>query len=314
MPRALITGIGGQDGAYLAEYLLNSGYSVVGTYRRSTHSLLNLDRLDIYNPNLTLVESDVSDPASCMYVITKYEPDEVYNLAAQSHVGNSFKNPMACMVTTGMGAVNLLEAIRKVNSQIKFYQASTSELFGNATESPQTILTPLKPRSPYGCAKLYAHQMTINYREYGIHTVCGILFNHESPLRGSDFVTQKVVKGLIGVQRGDIPKVVLGNLDARRDWGHARDYVWGMVKMLHSEPGEYILATGETRSVRELVETVHSKLGITKPVNDCVYIDPDLYRPAEIHELKGQANVPGWSPQITFEQLIEEMINAERRR
>ena len=258
MKNAIITGITGQDGAYLARFLLARGYRVTGAYRRT--SSVNFWRLQelgvLQHKQLVLAEFDITDLSSCVRLLDKVQPDEIYNLAAQSFVGVSFEQPIATGEITGLGVVNLLEAVRIVNSSIRFYQASTSELFGKAQTVPQNESTPFYPRSPYGAAKLYAHWMTINYREaYGIFTTSGILFNHESPLRGREFVTRKISDGVARIAHGQLDTLKLGNLDAQRDWGYAEDYVIGMHSMLQVEnPDTFVLATGRTATIREFVD------------------------------------------------------------
>ena len=258
MKKAIITGITGQDGAYLAELLLEKGYKVFGTYRRSSSmNFWRIEELGIANhPNLHLVEYDLNDQTSNIRLLEKTQPDEIYNLAAQSFVGVSFDQPIYTAQTTGLGALHILEAIRIVNPKIKFYQASTSEMFGKVQETPQTEKTPFYPRSPYGFSKLFAHWATINYREsYDIFGVCGILFNHESPLRGREFVTRKITDSVAKIHLGKLDKIELGNLDAERDWGFAKEYVDGMHKMLQYSSAEtFVLSTNSTNSVRKFIE------------------------------------------------------------
>lgn len=334
---AIVTGITGQDGAYLAELLLSKNYVVFGTYRRtSSTNFWRIDELGIRNnPNLHLVEYDLTDLSASIRLVEKTKPDEIYNLAAQSFVGVSFDQPITTGEITGLGAVNLLEAIRVVNPRIRFYQASTSEMFGKVHEVPQTEVTPFYPRSPYGVAKVYAHWMTINYREsYDIFGSCGILFNHESPLRGLEFVTRKITDGLARVKLGKIPHIELGNIDAKRDWGYAKDYVEGMWRMLQSDvPDTYVLATNRTETVRDFCIMTAKALDIeiewhgdgadeygvdTKTGNTIIKINPEFYRPAEVELLIGNPakakNDLGWSPSTSLEELCSMMVNADLKR
>lgn len=335
--QAVITGITGQDGAYLAELLLSKGYIVFGTYRRtSSTNFWRLDEVGIrHDPNLNLVEYDLTDLAASIRLLEKSKPDEVYNLAAQSFVGVSFDQPITTGQITGLGAVNLLEAIRIVNPRIRFYQASTSEMFGKVREVPQSETTPFYPRSPYGIAKVYAHWMTINYQEsYDIFGTCGILFNHESPLRGLEFVTRKITDGMARIKLGKLTHLELGNMDAKRDWGYAKDYVEGMWAMLQAdEPGTYVLSTNRTESVRDFVimtakaldidiewhETGVDEYGVdTKTGATIVKINPKFYRPAEVELLIGDSTKAreklGWSSKTTLEELCLMMVNADLRR
>lgn len=337
MKKAVVTGITGQDGAYLAEYLLQQGYQVYGAFRRSSSvdfwRLAYLGVLD--HPNLHLVEFDLTDMAAALRLIAKSEPDEVYNLAAQSFVGVSFDQPITTANITGLGAVHLLEAIRTVNQRIRFYQASTSEMFGLVQEIPQSEKTPFYPRSPYGIAKLYAHWMTVNYREsYGIFGASGILFNHESPLRGKEFVTRKITDAVARIVSGMLDVLEVGNLDAKRDWGCAKEYVQGMHQMLQiEEPGTFVLATGRTETVRSFVEMSFRGVGISiewhgsgveekaidrKSGKTVVQINPKFYRPAEVDLLVGdprQAKASlGWSASTSLEQLCEKMVAADLQR
>ncbi len=337
MKRALVTGITGQDGAYLAEHLLALGYEVIGAFRRSSSvNFWRLEELGIENhPNLTLAEFDLTDQAGAIRLISEYRPHELYNLAAQSFVAVSFEQPLLTADITGKGAVHLLEAIRIVDPSIRYYQASTSEMFGKVQAIPQNETTPFYPRSPYGAAKLYAHWMTVNYREsYGIFASSGILFNHESPLRGKEFVTRKITDGVARIALGKSECLELGNLDARRDWGFARDYVKGMHLMLQAdEPGTYVLATNRTESVRDFVtmsfkaidadiewsgdgenETGRdAKTGVTR-----VRVNPRFYRPAEVELLIGDASHAfeklGWRAETSLEALCEAMVKADLRR
>lgn len=334
MKTAIITGITGQDGAYLAQLLLDKGYYVVGTYRRlSSVNFWRINWLGINNhENLNLVEYDLTDLSASIRLLEKFEPDEIYNLAAQSFVGVSFDQPITTMEITGKGPVNLLEAIRVVNKEIKFYQASTSEMFGLVQEIPQKETTPFYPRSPYGVAKLYAHWMTINYREsYDIFGSSGILFNHESPLRGTEFVTRKITDAAAKISLGLQSKLVLGNLDAKRDWGYARDYVDGMWRMLQAEePDTYVLATGRTETVRDFVELSFKAVGIKldwqgqaeaevgvdqQSGTVLVEISEKFYRPAEVDILVGDAskakNKLNWEPLTSLEELCQMMVDSD---
>jgi GDPmannose 4,6-dehydratase len=335
--RALITGITGQDGAYLAQLLLDKGYHVTGTYRRS--SSVNFWRIDdlgiTSHPNLSLVEYDLTDLSSGLRLIQSAEPDEVYNLAAQSFVGVSFEQPVATASITGLGALNLLEAIRIVNPRVRFYQASTSEMFGKVQQVPQVETTPFYPRSPYGVAKLYAHWMTVNYREsYGIFGASGILFNHESPLRGREFVTRKITDAVAKIMLNKLDVLELGNLDAKRDWGYAREYVDGMWRILQAkDPDTFVLATQRTESVRDFVSMAFRAAGVTvewrgaaegetghcgKTGKELVRVSPKHYRPAEVDLLIGDASKArrelGWAPETTLEQLCQMMVEADLRR
>jgi GDPmannose 4,6-dehydratase len=335
--KAIITGITGQDGAYLAELLLEKGYTVYGTYRRtSSVNFWRMEELGItQHPNLHLVEYDLTDQAATIRLIEKIRPDEIYNLAAQSFVGVSFDQPLATAQITGLGPVHLLEAIRIVNPKIKFYQASTSELYGLVQEIPQSETTPFYPRSPYGVAKLYAHWMTINYREsYDIFGSCGILFNHESPLRGREFVTRKITDSIAKIKLGKLEVLELGNMDAKRDWGFAKDYVEGMYLMLQAEtPDTYVLATNRTETVRDFVSMSCKAAGIgiewqgsgenetatdTATGKVIVRVNPQFYRPAEVELLIGNPQKAktdlGWEPQTTLEELCAMMVEADLRR
>ena len=323
---ALITGITGQDGAYLTELLLNKGYRVFGAYRRtSSVNFWRLEELGVLNhPNLTLTEYDLTDFSTTIRLIEKAQPDEVYNLAAQSFVGVSFEEPLTTAQITGLGALNLLEAIRFVNPNIRFYQASTSEMFGKVQSIPQNEKTPFYPRSPYGVAKLFAHWTSINYREsYGIFAASGILFNHESPLRGREFVTRKITDAVARIFHKQAITLELGNLNAQRDWGFAREYVEGMWKMLQVEnPDTFVLATGRTQSVRDFVELAFAAIDIQlfwegenenevgknqKNGEVLVKVNPQFYRPAEVELLIGDSahakEVLGWSPKTNLESL-----------
>lgn len=337
MKRALVTGITGQDGAYLAELLLNKGYEVFGTHRRSsTHNFWRINELGIAdNPHLHLVEYDLTDLGNTIRILEKTMPDEVYNLAAQSFVGSSFEQPETTGQITGLGALRLLEGIRVVNPKIKFYQASTSEMFGRVQAVPQDETTPFYPRSPYGIAKLYAHWLTINYREsYDIFATSGILFNHESPLRGLEFVTRKITNSLAKIALGKQEYMELGNLDAKRDWGYAKEYVEGMWRMLqHREPDTFVLATGETESVRNFVEMAAKCAGIdlvwtgqglcevgrdNDTGKEIVKINQKYYRPAEVELLVGNPDkarcVLGWHADTDLAELCNKMVAADIQR
>jgi GDPmannose 4,6-dehydratase len=337
MKSAVITGITGQDGAYLAELLLEKGYTVYGTYRRAASTnFWRIDDLGIRdNPNLKLVEYDLTDLGATIRLLERTGALEVYNLAAQSFVAVSFEQPMTTAKITGLGPLNLLEAIRIVNPKIRYYQASTSEMFGKVQEIPQTEKTPFYPRSPYGVAKLYAHWITINYREsYGIFGTSGILFNHESPLRGLEFVTRKITHAIARIKLGKQDRVELGNLDAKRDWGYAKDYVDGMWRMLQTDkPDAYVLATGRTESVRDFVnmtckaaainivwegEGIHEKGIDTDTGKTIVLINPEYYRPAEVELLIGSPEKAkrelGWEPKTTLEQLCCMMLESDLER
>lgn len=336
-PRAVITGITGQDGAYLAALLLDKGYEVFGTYRRtSSVSFWRLNELEIKDhDNLYLVESDLTDLSSAIRLLQQAEPAEVYNLAAQSFVGVSFEQPITTADITGLGALNLLEAVRIVNPLIRFYQASTSEMFGKVEEVPQTERTPFYPRSPYGTAKLFAHWSTVNYREaYGIFASSGILFNHESPLRGIEFVTRKITDGLSKIHLGYEKQLELGNLDAKRDWGYASEYVEGMWKMLqHTKADTFVLATGITKTVRDFVTIAGRVLGMDISFEGegsseigidvssgkiIVKVNPMFYRPAEVDLLVGNASKAAqeldWQPGTSLESLCESMVSSDLRR
>ena len=337
MKTAIVTGITGQDGAYLAQFLLNKGYKVYGAYRRlSTSNFWRIHELGIEdNQNLELIEYDLTDLGSSIRLMEKCQPDEVYNLAAQSFVGISFDQPITTATITGLGPVHLLEAIRIVDTTIKYYQASTSEMFGKVQAIPQTERTPFYPRSPYGVAKLYGHWMTINYREsYDIFATCGILFNHESPLRGLEFVTRKITNAVAEIKLGKAKSLELGNLDARRDWGYAADYVQGMWMMMQlANPGEYVLATNKTTSVRDFTKLAFKSAGMNiefrgEGVNEyavdldsgniVVKVNPQFYRPAEVDLLVGDASKAkrefGWAPTVGLEELCQMMVEADIKR
>ena len=337
MKTALITGITGQDGAYLAQLLLDKGYTVYGAYRRtSSVNFWRIDELGIQNhPQLHLVEYDLTDLGASIALVQKVQPTEIYNLAAQSFVGVSFEQPSTTAQITGLGALNLLEAIRLVNPKIRFYQASTSEMFGKVQAIPQEESTPFYPRSPYGVAKLYAHWMTVNYREsYNIFGASGILFNHESPLRGREFVTRKITDAVAKIQLGQLDVLELGNLDAKRDWGYAKEYVEGMWRMLQvDEPDTFVLATNRTETVRDFVRMAFKGAGVSVDFQGSaedetavdvatgktvVRVNPKFYRPAEVDLLIGNPtkakNVLGWAPKTTLEQLCQMMVEADLRR
>jgi GDPmannose 4,6-dehydratase len=315
---ALISGITGQDGSFLTEVLLEKGYEVYGIIRRS--SSFNTDRIDhLYqdphkpNTRLRLVYGDLNDSSSLNTILRQVRPDEIYNLGGQSHVRVSFDIPEYTGEVTGLGAVRLLEAIREAGIQPRFYQASSSELYGKAVESPQTETTRFHPRSPYACAKAYAHYITVNYREsYGMFACCGIMFNHESERRGETFVSRKISRAATRIKMGLQEKLYLGNLEARRDWGYAKDYVVAMWLMLNADrPDDYIIATGETHSVREFVELAFGYLDLDW--QEYVEIDPHYFRPAEVDCLSGDASKArrelGWEPKVTFEQLVKLMVD-----
>jgi GDPmannose 4,6-dehydratase len=334
---ALITGISGQDGAYLAKFLLDKGYVVVGTYRRSsTLNLWRLDELGIRDHhNLKLVVHDVTDAASCFRVIETAQPSEIYNLGAQSFVATSFEQPATTADITGLGALNLLEAIRTIDRSIRYYQASSAEMFGLVQATPQSETTPFYPRSPYAVAKLYAHWMTINYREsYDIFGSCGILFNHESPLRGLDFVTRKITDGVARIALGDPAPIRLGNLNAERDWGYAPEYVAGMWSMLQAKEADtFVFATNKTNSVRSFVEWAFQavdmdiewrgkdsdEIGICRDTGRVlVEVSPEFYRPAEVDRLIGDPSkaerVIGWRPTTPVRELCARMVSADLER
>lgn len=313
MPTALITGITGQDGSYLAEFLLSKGYRVVGMVRRS--STVNYDRIIHIQNQVDIVQGDLLDQMSIVDILNEYQPAEVYNLAAQSFVPTSWKQPVLTGEFTALGVTRMLDAIRIVNPKIKFYQASSSEMFGKVQEVPQTERTPFYPRSPYGVAKVYGHWITVNYREsYDLFACSGILFNHESPRRGLEFVTHKVTHAVAKIKLGLAQSLHLGNLDARRDWGYAGDYVQAMWLMLQqAKPDDYVIATGETHSVRELCVVAFSHVGLD--YQKFVVQDPKFYRPAEVDLLIGNpekaGRVLGWEPNVTFEDLTRMMVDAD---
>ena len=311
--RALITGITGQDGSYLAELLLAKGYEVFGMVRRS--STVRLDRLDHIVDKITLVAGDLLDEISMIQALRDHRPHEVYNLAAQSFVHSSFGQPVLTGESTGLGVTRLLDAIRIVDPEIRFYQASSSEMFGKARQVPQNEHTPFHPRSPYGVAKVYGHWITVNYREsYGLHAVSGILFNHESPRRGLEFVTRKISHGVAQIKLGLASELRLGNLDAQRDWGFAGDYVEAMWLMLQQDnPTDYVIGTGHSRSVRDFCEAAFSHAGLDW--QDHVVTDPAFERPAEVDLLVADAQRAqhelGWEPKVSFDQLVAMMVDAD---
>jgi GDPmannose 4,6-dehydratase len=310
---AVITGITGQDGSYLAELLLDKGYRVIGLHRRS--STVTFERISHLSDRLTLVPADLLDEASLIRVLRDHRPTEVYNLAAQSFVQTSFAQPVLTGEVTALGVTRLLDAILLTDPSIRFYQASSSEMFGKVVEVPQNERTPFYPRSPYGVAKVYGHWLTVNYREsYGLHATSGILFNHESPRRGLEFVTRKVSFSAAAIKLGLQQRVSLGNLDAQRDWGFAGDYVRAMWLMLQQdEPGDYVVATGETHSVRELCQIAFDQVGLDW--EDHVVVDEQFFRPAEVDLLIGDSAKAraglGWKPEFGFEELIRMMVEAD---
>ena len=320
MPTALITGITGQDGAYLAELLLGRGYTVYGLIRRSASSDVIGERLRWIGviDRVELIDGDLTDLSSLLRIVERTRPDEIYNLAAQSFVAASWHQPLLTGTVTGLGAVNLLEAVRIVHPAARFYQASSSEMYGLIQAPVQNERTPFYPRSPYACAKLYAHAMTVNYREsFGLHASSGILFNHESPLRGIEFVTRKVTDGVARIKLGLAQHLTLGNLDATRDWGHARDYVRAMWLMLqHPTADDYVVATGRTTSIREFCRIAFAHAGLDWQAH--VQTSAALVRPAEVDVLQGDAgkarDVLGWIPEVSLETLAAEMVEADLAR
>jgi GDPmannose 4,6-dehydratase len=312
-PRALVTGITGQDGSYLAELLLDKGYQVFGVVRRS--STENFTRIEHLRDRIQLVQADLLDQLSLIDTIERTQPDEVYNLAAQSFVPTSWQQPVLTAEFDAVGVTRMLEAIRLVNRRIRYYQASSSEMFGKVREVPQTEATPFHPRSPYGVAKVYGHFITVNYREsYGLFACSGILFNHESPRRGKEFVTRKITEGVARIRLGWTNELRLGNLEAHRDWGFAGDYVRAMWLMLQQpEPGDYVVATGAAHSVRDFVELAFSHAGLDWRQH--VREDPALYRPADVDHLVGDAAkaraVLGWQPTVSFDALARMMVDAD---
>ncbi len=314
--RALITGITGQDGSYLAEFLLSKGYEVWGVVRRSSSE--NFERIQKIRDSIHLFEADLLDQTSLTRAVEAARPDEVYNLAAQSFVPTSFVQPVLTAEFTGIGVARVLEAIRHAAPKAKFYQASSSEMFGKVLETPQTETTPFYPRSPYGVAKVYGHYLTINYREsYDMYAVSGILFNHESPRRGLEFVTRKITNGVAKIKLGLSKELRLGNLEAKRDWGFAGDYVRAMWLMLQqSEPKDYVVATGTTHTVREFCQLAFQSAGLN--YENHVIIDPSFLRPAEVEQLTGCPKKVerelGWKPEVSFPQMIEMMVKADLKR
>jgi GDPmannose 4,6-dehydratase len=314
--RALITGITGQDGSYLAELLLEKDYDVFGMVRRA--STENFERIEHLVGRVSLVQGDLLDQASLVSVLEEAQPQEVYNLAAQSFVPTSWNQPVLTAEFTAVGVTRLLEAIRRVDPRIRFYQASSSEMFGKVREMPQNELTPFYPRSPYGVAKVYGHFITVNYREsYDLFAASGILFNHESPRRGLEFVTRKISDGVARIKLGLADELRLGNLDASRDWGYAGDYVLAMWQMLQArEPVDYVIAMGETHTVREFAELAFAHAGLDPDRH--VVVDPAFLRPAEVDHLVGDASKArdelGWSPQVSFRELVELMVDADVER
>jgi GDPmannose 4,6-dehydratase len=313
VPRALITGITGQDGSYLAEFLLEQGYEVIGMVRRS--STINFHRISHFQDKLALASGDLLDQVSLIHLLEEYKPDEVYNLAAQSFVQTSWTQPVFTGEVTGLGVTRLLDAIRILDPKIRFYQASSSEMFGKVIEAPQSETTPFYPRSPYGVAKVYGHWITVNYREsYGLHAVSGILFNHESPRRGLEFVTRKITHHVAKIKLGLSDELRLGNLDARRDWGYAGDYVRAMWLMVQQEkPADYVIATGVTYSVQEFLEMAFGHVNLEW--REYVVQDPRFMRPAEVDLLVGDASKAGrelgWEPTVTFPELVRMMVDED---
>ena len=316
MTTALITGITGQDGSYLAELLLEKGYRVVGMVRRS--STRNFERIQHLLDDITIEQGDLHDQSSLMALLEQYQPDEIYNLAAQSFVPTSWGQPALTAEVTALGVTRLLEAIRWVNPKIRFYQASSSEMFGKVREVPQKETTPFYPRSPYGVAKVYGHWITVNYREsYDLFAVSGILFNHESPRRGLEFVTRKITDGVAKIKLGMAQELRLGNLDSRRDWGFAGDYVRAMWMMLQQDkPDDYVIGTGETHSVREFCEQAFGAVGLN--YEDYVVVDPRFYRPAEVDLLISDPSKAkkqlGWAPKVSFGELVQMMVESDLKR
>lgn len=316
MPRALITGVTGQDGAYLARFLLDKGYQVHGMVRRS--STENFERIADVRDRIQLHQADLLDQLSLLRLLERSEPDELYNMAAQSFVPTSFDQPLLTGEFTALGVTRLLEAIRTVDPKIRFYQASSSEMFGSVREEPQNEQTPFWPRSPYGVAKVYGHWITVNYREsYGIFACSGILFNHESPWRDKEFVTRKISDAVARIHHGKQRKLQLGNLDAHRDWGFAGDFVRAMWQMLqHDHPDDYVVATGTKHSVREFADRAFARVGLD--YREFVELDAALLRPADVHTLRGDASKArrelGWQPETSFEQLVDLMVDADLQR
>ncbi|HVQ45428.1 MAG TPA: GDP-mannose 4,6-dehydratase [Gemmatimonadales bacterium] len=316
MPKALITGVTGQDGSYLAELLLSKGYEVVGVVRRTSHH--SYERIEHLLERIQVVAADLLDQHSLTVVLQETQPDEVYNLAAQSYVPTSWTQPVLTGEFTALGVTRILEAVRLVHPRAKFYQASSSEMFGRVTETPQRETTPFYPRSPYGVAKVYGHWITVNYREsYNLYAVSGILFNHESPRRGIEFVTRKVTDGVARIKLGLAKEILLGNLDARRDWGYAGDYVEAMWRMLQQPtPQDYVVGTGQTHSVRDLVDAAFGHVGLDW--RKYVKSDPRFMRPAEVDLLQADPSKAkrelGWSPTVKFGELVAMMVDADLER
>ena len=320
MPIALVTGVTGQDGAYLSQHLLAKGYEVIGLMRRSASSDVIGERLRWLGvlDHVQLVDGNLTDLSSLIRILQTHKPDEVYNLAAQSFVAASWQQPLLTGSVTALGAGNVLEAVRIARPEARFYQASSSEMFGLIQEPIQSERTPFYPRSPYGVAKLYAHWMTVNYREsFGLHASSGILFNHESPLRGIEFVTRKVTDAVARIKLGLATELMLGNLDAKRDWGHARDYVRAMHLMLQQDQADdYVIATGVTTSIRVLCQTAFAHVGLN--YEDHVRLDPRFMRPAEVDVLLGDAGKArqqlGWTPEVSLDEMVAEMVDADLAR
>ena len=316
MSRALVTGITGQDGSYLAEFLLKKGYDVIGMVRRS--STVTYERISTIQDQVTIIQGDLHDQSSLMDVIEQYHPDEVYNLAAQSFVPTSFSQPVLTGEVTALGVTRMLEAVRLVDIKTRYYQASTSEMFGKVREVPQTENTPFHPRSPYGVAKVYGHWITVNYREsYDMFAVSGILFNHESPRRGREFVTRKITYGVARIKHGLADELSLGNLEAQRDWGYAGDYVEAMWLMLQQDaPEDYVVGMGETHSVREFCQVAFDHVGLD--YKDYVKVDPRYFRPAEVDLLVSNPRKAhrqlGWSPKVSFDGLVRLMVDSDMQR
>jgi GDPmannose 4,6-dehydratase len=316
MPTAIVTGITGQDGSYLAEFLLEKGYEVIGMVRRS--STVTFERIQHFQDDVTIIQGDLHDQSSLVDVVERYRPDEVYNLAAQSFVPTSWNQPVLTGEVTALGVTRLLEAIRLINPEARFYQASSSEMFGKVVEVPQTERTPFHPRSPYGVAKVYGHWITVNYREsYDLYAVSGILFNHESPRRGLEFVTRKITYGVSRIKLGLTKELRLGNLDAQRDWGYAGDYVEAMWLMLQQDtPKDFVIGTGKTHSVRDLCKYAFDYVGLD--YQDFVVQDPRFYRPAEVDLLVSNPSNAftdlKWRPKVSFEELVQMMVDADLKR
>ena len=313
MPTALITGVTGQDGSYLSEFLLSKGYTVVGMARRTSSA--KYERIEHLLDQITLVQGDLMDQSSLLSIMEEYEPDEIYNLAAQSFVGTSWQQPLLTAETTALGVTRILETIKIACPKARFYQASSSEMFGKVVETPQTEKTPFHPRSPYGVAKVYGHWITVNYREsYNLFAVSGILFNHESPRRGIEFVTRKITNHVAQIKLGLKNELRLGNLESRRDWGYAGDYVQAMWKMLQQDsPADYVISTGATHSVREFCEAAFGYVGLD--YQEYVVQDPRFYRPAEVDLLVGNSQKAqeelDWKPEVSFKALVEMMVESD---